>query len=142
MHYPDYIRVGVSVVISQVITRLGHHVTRAREMGSYRLGELLGRGGMGEIYKATHRMLARPAAIKLIRAEMLGTAHGELGGRAVERSPRGAVAGANLRSPHTVELFDFGVTEDETFYFVMELLEGVDLDTLVKEHGPLPPSRV
>jgi serine/threonine protein kinase len=73
MHYPDYIMVGVSVVISQVITRLGHHVTRAREMGSYRLGELLGRGGMGEVYRATHRMLARPAAIKLIRPEAIGT---------------------------------------------------------------------
>ncbi len=97
---------------------------------------------MGEIYKATHRMLARPAAIKLIRAEMLTTEKGESAELAIKRFRREAEAAANLRSPHTVELFDFGVTEDQTFYFVMELLDGVDLETLVKEHGPLPPSRV
>ena len=142
MHYTDFMLAGIAYVISRVVTRLGKQVTKAREMGSYQLGELIKRGGMGEIYKATHRMLARPAAIKLIRAEMLGTANGESAELAVKRFRREAEAAANLRSPHTVELFDFGVTEDETFYFVMELLEGVDLDTLVKEHGPLPPSRV
>ena len=67
MHYPDYLLVGVAVVISHVVTSLGQQVAKAREMGSYRLGELLGRGGMGEVYKATHRMFARSAAIKLIR---------------------------------------------------------------------------
>ena len=72
MHYPDYLLVGVAVVISHVVTRLGQQVAKAREMGSYQLGELLGRGGMGEVYRATHRMLARPAAIKLIRPEVLG----------------------------------------------------------------------
>ena len=72
MHYPDYLLLGVAVVISHVVTGLGQQVAKAREMGSYQLGELLGRGGMGEVYHATHRMLARPAAIKLIRPEMLG----------------------------------------------------------------------
>ena len=80
MHYPNYLMLGVAVVISHVVTRLGQQVTRAREMGSYRLGELLGRGGMGEVYLATHRMLARPAAIKLIRPEVL--AAGDDGPRA------------------------------------------------------------
>src|SRR5262245_1207832 len=140
MHYPDYIMVGVSVVISQVITRLGHHVTRAREMGSYRLGELLGRGGMGEVYRATHRMLARPAAIKLIRPEALGA--GAAGEIAIRRFRREAEVAASLRSPHTVELYDFGVTENQTFFFVMELLDGLDLETLVRRHGPQHPSRV
>ena len=72
MHYQDYMLVGVAVVISRVVTALGQEVAKAREMGSYQLGELLGRGGMGEVYRATHRMLARPAAIKLIRPEMIG----------------------------------------------------------------------
>jgi tRNA A-37 threonylcarbamoyl transferase component Bud32 len=140
MHYPDYILAGVAVVISQVVARLGQQVTRARELGSYELGELLGRGGMGEVYRATHRMLARPAAIKLIRPEMLGGAR-EDAQLAVRRFRREAEAAASLRSPHTVEIYDFGVTDDDTLYFVMELLDGLDLDTLVREHGPLPASR-
>ncbi|MDP9201399.1 MAG: serine/threonine protein kinase [Gemmatimonadota bacterium] len=142
MHYPDYILVGAAVVISHVVTKLGQQVTKAREMGSYQLGELLGRGGMGEVYKATHRMLARPAAIKLIRTEMLGAVDEEAGRLAVTRFRREAEAAANLRSAHTVELYDFGVTEDGTLYLVMEFLDGMDLETLVRENGPLPGGRV
>jgi len=111
-------------------------------MGSYQLTELIGRGGMGEVYKATHRMLARPAAIKLIRPESLGGGEDEAARLAVKRFYREAEAAANLRSPHTVEVYDFGVTEDGTLYFVMELLDGLDLESLVARHGPLPAGRV
>jgi len=142
MHYPDFILVGAAVLISHVVTKLGQQVTRAREMGSYRLGELLGRGGMGEVYKATHRMLARPSAIKLIRPEMLGAVDAEAAKLAVTRFRREAEAAANLRSPHTVELYDFGVTEDGTLYLVMEFLDGMDLETLVRTNGPLSTGRV
>jgi tRNA A-37 threonylcarbamoyl transferase component Bud32 len=142
MHYPDYVLVGVAVVISHVMTQLGQQVGRAREMGSYQLRELLGRGGMGEVYKATHRMLARPAAIKLIRPEMLGEQSTEAAKVAVARFRREAEAAASLRSPHTVELYDFGVTDDQTLYLVMEFLDGMDLETLVREKGPLPSARV
>jgi serine/threonine protein kinase len=142
MHYPDYILVGVAVLISHVVTTLGKQVTKAREMGSYQLGELLGRGGMGEVYKAKHRMLARPAAIKLIRAETLGAADDETAKLAITRFKREAEAAANLRSEHTVELYDFGVTADDTLYLVMEYLDGMDLETLVRKKGPLSPGRV
>jgi serine/threonine protein kinase len=142
MHYPDFILVGAAVVISHVVTKLGQQVTKAREMGSYQLGELLGRGGMGEVYKATHRMLARPAAIKLIRPEMLGAIDAEAARLAVTRFRREAEAAANLRSPHTVELYDFGVTDDGTLYLVMEFLDGMDLETMVRKTGPLPGGRV
>ncbi len=142
MHYPDYVLVGIAVVISHVVTQLGQQVAKAREMGSYQLGDLLGRGGMGEVYRATHRMLARPAAIKLIRPEMLASLSGESAQLAVRRFRREAEAAANLRSPHTVELYDFGVTEDRTLYFVMELLDGMDLESLVRSHGPVPAGRV
>jgi hypothetical protein len=108
MHYPSYLLLGVAVVISHSVTRLGRQVAKERELGSYRLGELLGRGGMGEVYRATHRMLARPAAIKLIRSEVLAERGGEAS-LAVTRFRREAEAAANLRSPHTVELYDFGV---------------------------------
>ena len=141
MHYPNYLLLGVAVVISHVVTRLGQQVTREREMGSYRLGELLGRGGMGEVYRATHRMLARGAAIKLIRPEVLAAGDGASVQTAIARFRREAEVAATLRSPHTVELYDFGVTQDQTLYFVMELLDGLDLETLVRTHGPMPSAR-
>lgn len=141
MHYPDYLLVGIAVVISHVVTRLGQQVARAREMGSYELGELLGSGGMGEVYRARHRMLARPAAIKLIRPEMLGGTS-ERARLAVARFRREAEVAATLRSPHTVALYDFGQAEDQTLYFVMELLDGMDLETLVRTNGPVPAARV
>ena len=141
MHAPDYLLVAVAVAISHVVTKLSEHVTTAREMGSYQLGELLGRGGMGEVYKATHRMLARPAAIKLIRPEMI-QAGNDAGERAIRRFRREAEVVASLRSPHTVAVYDFGVTDDQTFYLVMELLVGTDLESLVRRNGPLPAERV
>ncbi|MEP7325751.1 MAG: hypothetical protein ABI836_07380, partial [Gemmatimonadota bacterium] len=95
MHYPDYILLGVALVINRVVSRLGQQVIKAREMGSYQLNELLGQGGMGEVYKATHRMLARSAAIKLIRPDKIG----DLGSHEllVKRFRREAEAAANLR---------------------------------------------
>jgi tRNA A-37 threonylcarbamoyl transferase component Bud32 len=142
MHYQDYLLAGVAAVISSVVTRLGRQVGKAREMGSYQLGDLIKKGGMGEVYRATHRMLARPAAIKLIRGDMLAAHDGESADLAIKRFRREAEAAANLRSQHTVELFDFGITEDQTLYFVMELLDGLDLETLVREEGSLPARRV
>jgi serine/threonine-protein kinase len=142
MHYPNYLLLGVAVVVSHVVTRLGHQVTREREMGSYRLGELLGRGGMGEVYRATHRMLARPAAIKLIRPEVLAAGDETRAEIATARFRREAEAAARLTSPHTVELYDFGVTEEGTLYLVMELLQGTTLEALVRQQGPLPAGQV
>ena len=97
---------------------------------------------MGEVYKASHRMLARPAAIKLIRPEMLGGNDPAVAARAIARFRREAEAAANLRSSHTVDLYDFGVTEDQTLYLVMEFLDGMDLESLVRQHGPMPAPRV
>jgi tRNA A-37 threonylcarbamoyl transferase component Bud32 len=141
MHYPDYMLLGVAIVISGVVMRLGQQVVKAREMGSYKLNELLGKGGMGEVYKATHQMLARPAAIKLIKPDSF-RGKKEEAQLAITRFRREAQAAANLRSPHTVELYDFGSTEDGTFYFVMELLVGTDLEMLVRTEGPQASGRV
>jgi len=141
MHFPDYLLVGVAVVISRVVTRLGMQVSRARELGSYIVGERIGEGGMGEVYRANHRLLARPAAIKLIRPEILRAGGNDGGKQAIKRFRREAEAAANLRSPHTVELYDFGVTDDETFYFVMEMLDGWNLETFVRTNGPVPANR-
>jgi serine/threonine protein kinase len=108
-------------------------------VGSYRLVSLLGSGGMGEVWLAKHRLLARPAAVKLIRHDaQLGAAHEQL----VRRFQREAQVTAGLRSPHTVQLYDFGVNDSGSFYYVMELLEGLDLHHIVTRFGPLPAERV
>ncbi len=138
---PNYLCAGLATLVSYVITRLGRQVSEAREMGSYVLGDRIGRGGMGEVWRATHRLLARPAAIKLIKPEALGAMTPEQGSVMVQRFRREARAAAMLRSPHTIQLFDFGVAGDGTFYYVMELLDGMDLQTLVSRFGPLPPAR-
>ena len=139
--FPNYLCAAIAPLISHVIGGLGREVRKAREMGSYVLGDRIGAGGMGEVWQATHRFLARPAAIKLIKPEVLGAMTKAQGDVLVERFRREAQAAAMLRSPHTIHLYDFGVTSDRTFYYVMELLNGMDLQTLVSKHGPLPPGR-
>ncbi|MEA2723755.1 MAG: eukaryotic-like serine/threonine-protein kinase [Gemmatimonadales bacterium] len=138
---PNYLCAGIAGVIAHIMHRLGGEVRKAREMGSYVLGDLIARGGMGEVWRATHRFLARPAAIKLIKPEVLGAVTPEQAQVVVQRFRREAEAAAMLRSPHTIQLYDFGVANDGTFYYVMELLSGMDLHTLVSRHGSLPPGR-
>jgi serine/threonine-protein kinase len=138
---PNYISVALAMVPATIITGLGRQVSKARELGNYQLGELLGRGGMGEVYRARHRMLARPAAIKLIRPEAVGGGNVGAGNVLIQRFRREAQAAALLRSPHTINLYDFGVTDEGVFYYVMELLEGVDLDSLIKRFGPVSAAR-
>jgi serine/threonine protein kinase len=111
--------------------------SEARELGSYRLVACLGKGGMGEVWRAEHRLLARQAAIKLIRPEVLGFDSEGL----TARFRREAEALASLRSRNTIELFDYGVAADGTFFFVMELLDGMDLESLVQIYGPQPAAR-
>lgn len=107
----------------------------AREVGGYRLVRRIGSGGMGEVWEAHHRFLARRSAIKLIvppeetmRAELL------------RRFEREAQATAFLTSEHTVRLFDFGRATDGSLYYVMELLQGLDLQRVVERTGPLSPA--
>jgi serine/threonine-protein kinase len=140
--FPYLLVVIMAYVGARVVYALGREVSRARELGSYRLVERLGAGGMGEVWKADHRLLARPAAIKLIRALPAGEAAGAVGEDLRRRFEREAQVTAQLRSPHTVTLFDFGVARDGAFYYVMELLDGLDTETLVKRYGPLPAERV
>jgi serine/threonine-protein kinase len=135
------IAVGFAYLGARVVYGLGREVAAARELGSYRLTGKLGQGGMGEVWRAEHRLLARPAAIKLIRRAAGPQAPPAASSDAVRRFQREAQAIAGLRSPHTVELFDFGIADDGSFYYVMELLDGLDADTLVRRYGPLPPAR-
>ena len=124
---PNYACAVVATLPSRVLQRLGRRLRQAQELGSYHLVELLGRGGMGEVWRARHRLLARSAAIKLVRPELLGASSDDETDDMLRRFEREAQATAALSSPHTIRVFDFGVTADRTFYYVMELLDGRDL---------------
>jgi len=110
--FPYLLVMGMAYVGARVVYQLGTEVKRARELGSYRLEEKLGQGGMGEVWRAQHRMLARPAAIKLIRPSFAADGRVGVSAEAVRRFEREAQVIARLRSPHTVELFDFGIAAD------------------------------
>jgi serine/threonine-protein kinase len=127
----------VAYAAARVVYRLGTALSHARELGSYRLVERLGQGGMGEVWRADHQLLARPAAIKLIRGAASDPEAAEL----IARFEREAQVTSSLRSPHTIQLYDFGVADDGAFYYVMELLDGVDLHALVERFGPVPIER-
>jgi serine/threonine-protein kinase len=131
----------IAVIGSHLVDTMRTNAARTREMGMYQLKERIGSGGMGEVWKAEHRLLARPAAIKMIRADVLAADGNGQEDFLIQRFEREAQITASLRSPHTVELYDFGNTLAGTFYYVMEYLQGFDLDNLVERFGPLPPER-
>ena len=137
--FSTYLCAGIAYVTARVIYRYGKRLSEAREIGSYQLEKPLATGGMGEVWVARHRLLARPAALKLIRPMALGGRSGQATERRFEREARATAA---LRSKHTIEIYDFGTTEEGDFYYVMELLTGLDLSTLVERFGALPAGRV
>ncbi|SFJ34245.1 serine/threonine-protein kinase [Planctomicrobium piriforme] len=129
---------GTAVAISGVrlIRTLRTQAFEAQQLGQYKLKRLLGRGGMGEVYLAEHLMLKRPCAIKLIRPEKAGDP------ATLARFEQEVQSTAKLTHWNTVEIYDFGRTDDGTFYYVMEYLPGMSLDQIVDMHGPLPASRI
>ncbi len=120
---------------AHMISNLRRQVVEARQLGQYRLRRRIGVGGMGEVYLAEHQLLKRPCALKLIRS---GHATDR---QAFERFEREVRLTATLSHPNTVEIYDYGRTEDGTYYYVMEYLPGLSLAELVERHGPLPPER-
>jgi serine/threonine protein kinase len=140
--WPNYAAAGLSTIPSRFLRHVGRKLNKARELGSYELVNLLGRGGMGEVWEAKHRLLARRAAVKLVRPELLGASSDVEVKMTLKRFEREAQATAALHSPHTIQVFDFGSTDDGTFFYVMELLTGRTLESLVREFGPLPAARV
>ncbi|HEY5946373.1 MAG TPA: protein kinase [Kofleriaceae bacterium] len=145
------VAVGLALVLAWNLVRMRRQVqisreearsaeARARELGSYRLVAKLGSGGMGEVWRAEHRLLARQAAIKLIRPEVMHES--EAVDEIRERFRREAQTLASMKSRHTTAIFDYGVTADGIFYYVMELLDGLDLESLVIRYGAQPAARV
>jgi tRNA A-37 threonylcarbamoyl transferase component Bud32 len=126
---------GLAIYGVHVLNSLRTEAFEARQLNQYKLVSLLGSGGMGDVYLAEHRMMKRPCALKLVRPD-----------RAVDpismaRFEREVRATSRLSHPNTVEIYDYGRTDDGTFYYVMEYLPGLTLEDLVERHGPMPPAR-
>ncbi|MET0591716.1 MAG: protein kinase, partial [Polyangiaceae bacterium] len=104
-------------------------------LGPYTLGEKIGQGGMGVVYKAKHELLARPAAIKVLPRERSGR-------RDLERFEREVRLTSMLTHPNTIAVYDSGRTSEGSVYYAMEYLEGLDLQALVERSGAQPAARV
>jgi len=112
--------------------------------GQYRIEELLGLGGMGAVYRATQLAVDRPVALKVLRHMGAPAVHPGMHGdpQLVERFRREAMATSRLRHPNTVQVIDFGQTDEEMLFMVLELLEGSPLSSVIAHDGPMPPTRV
>jgi eukaryotic-like serine/threonine-protein kinase len=129
------VQVVVATLTTRVIYGLRQRVRAARQLGQYMLEKKLGEGGMGIVYRASHALLRRPTAVKLLVSERAGE-------RAIQRFEREVRLTARLTHPNTVTIYDYGRTPEGVFYYAMELLDGIDLEDLVRTGGPLPPARV
>jgi serine/threonine-protein kinase len=140
--FPAYLSAFWAYFMNRRIYQMEVQATRAEELGSYQLVYMIGQGGMGEVWRARHRLLARDAAIKLIRPELMQRNSARQADMMRRRFEREAKATSSLQCPHTIFLFDFGMAHNGSFYYVMELLNGVSLQTLVERFGPQPAPRV
>ncbi len=129
----------LSVALAYIVHRLGQTELEAKSLGSYTLVEKLGEGGMGEVWRARHAFLKRGAAVKLISPKRIRDSHSREAYR--QRFEREVQSISRLRSPYTVEIFDYGQREDGVLWYAMELVDGVDLVELTFRNRPLPVER-
>jgi hypothetical protein len=125
-----------AVVISwRSIARLRREVSAARQLGQYTLEELIGEGGMGQVYRARHSLLKRPTAVKVLKPQLSTP-------QMLARFEQEVQLSSALTHPNTIEIYDYGRTPDDVFYYAMEFIDGLNLSQVVALGGPLPPARV
>jgi len=137
------VEIGLALIVTGIVATYGTYASTSLRckshptdhVGQYRLKQELGRGGMGNVFLAEHKLLKRPCAIKVIR-----TTHGA-DPSALRRFEREVRSTARLSHWNTIEIFDYGHTDDGTFFYVMEYLRGSSLSDLVEKFGPMPPAR-
>jgi eukaryotic-like serine/threonine-protein kinase len=127
--------ITLGTIASHTIFGLRREAQQARVLGQYTLESKISEGGMGVVWRASHALLRRPTAIKLLLP-------GRAGDHAIQRFEREVQLTSRLTHPNSVAIYDYGHTRDGIFYYAMEFLEGTDLERLVAEHGPQPPGRV
>ncbi len=127
--------IAVAAIASKVNLSLRRQNFNARNIGQYKIEKLLGEGGMGEVYLATHSLLKRPTAVKFLRPEIAGE-------HALTRFEHEVKHTSRLSHPNTITIYDYGHTVEGVFYYVMELLRGANLHQIVTKTGPMPPGRV
>ena len=126
---------GYSFVAGRLQSRVREAELKARRLGQYRLEQKVGEGGMGVVYRAQHALLRRPTAIKLLLPSKASPAAIALFEREVQLTCR-------LTHPNTIQIYDYGHTDDGIFYYAMEYLDGLNLKELVHREGPIPPGRI
>ncbi|WP_437205140.1 serine/threonine protein kinase [Planctomicrobium sp. SH664] len=126
-------------IFTIIVARLRREAQKAeieaKQLGQYKLAEKLGSGGMGVVYKGHHAMLRRPTAIKMLDLDKVNDA-------SVQRFEREVQITCQLNHPNTIAIYDYGRTPEGVFYYAMEYLDGISLQSLVEKFGPQPESRV
>jgi serine/threonine protein kinase len=123
------------VLSSFSLIRLRDEVGKAKQLGAYELIQLIGQGGMGRVYQARHAFLKRDAAVKLLD----GVAADR---ETVNRFELEVQLTCQLTHPNTIQIYDYGRTDEAVFYYAMEFLPGFSLEQVVTLAGKTPPARV
>ena len=143
---PPYFCAGLSFYAAKRIHKWEEKIVKIQEelqeLGSYRLESLIAEGGMGKVWKASHKLLPRDAAIKIVSGKMLAKHDQDRVNELLSLFEKEAKAISTLESPHTVSLFDYGINQEGCLYYVMELLKGYDLASVITKFGPQPVGRV
>ena len=128
--------IAVACVVGSyaAVRRSQRRLHEARRLGPYTLGRLLGEGGMGQVFLARHALLKRPTAVKILKPEVVNRTTLAWFEREVQLA-------SQLTHPNTIEIYDYGRTDDGVFYYAMEYLSGITLEDLARRHGPLPAAR-